>query len=155
MTEQEVLAQTLDATRALTKGYLKKLADADPMARPAMGDYRFNSKLWICAHLTWTEWYMILNLLKGEDAPYPWVEAFFYGSEGDPSDQWPTFEEVIATMDDVHQRSLEVIRSLESLDVEATMARFRWTDTYRNFIIHVIRHEGIHCGHLGWFGKMV
>lgn len=81
---------------------------------------------------------LVLHLMEGTEAPAPWLERFSYGSEGDPSDGWPSFEEVVEEMDEVHAMTLEAIKRQTNLDSEATLARFRWTDTYRNFIIHVI-----------------
>lgn len=118
-----------------------------------VGDKKLNSVYWICAHLVWSEWFLINYAMLGEEAHYPWVKDFEYGSSSEQQDGWPSFEEVRRVLDEYHEKTLEVMKNVSDIDAEVTLGP-KWTSPKRDINIHCIRHEGIHAGHLGWLAKL-
>jgi uncharacterized damage-inducible protein DinB len=84
----------------------------------------------------------------------PWLKHFEIGSSSEPRDEWPSMDVVLADMKRVHERALETIRSQEDLDAVAEGSFFGRSSTRRDILMHAIRHEGTHAGHLGWLCKL-
>jgi hypothetical protein len=60
-------------------------------------------------------------------------------------------------MNEVHEKSLAHVRNLEPVNLEQpNLAGFEFpgVKTVRDVIVHAIRHEGTHAGHLGWLCKL-
>jgi hypothetical protein len=154
MRNAELLADVFDHARQLTTWYLSKLDDLDPIHQFEVDGTRLNCKLWICAHLTWAEWGLVVQPLTGAEPPREWLRQFSFGSPSEPAETWPTFDDVRAAMDEVHAMAMEAIRAIDDVTEPMTATRLRWTDERRKIISHAIRHEGTHAGHLGWLAKL-
>ncbi|MEZ4823207.1 MAG: DinB family protein [Ignavibacteria bacterium] len=65
-------------------------------------------------------------------------------------------EEVLKTMDEVHEKALTVIKNQtdEQLDEDNLFGEsFGGSKSKRTLIIHAIRHEPMHIGQLSWILK--
>ncbi|MCX6141407.1 MAG: DinB family protein [Candidatus Kapabacteria bacterium] len=153
-TEQETVAEILDRTRKLTRFYLSKLTDIDPLAQVTVGDQKLNSITWICAHLTWAEHELVINALGAEPLPISWLDLFTYGTSSEPQDTWPSMETIRKDFDEVHAAALAAIRSQTDLSEPSQISMFGPTSLKRDIVYHAIRHEGTHAGHLGWLCKL-
>lgn len=153
-TEQEAVVEILDKSRKLTRFYLSKLADVDPLHQIPVGDHKLNCITWICAHLTWAEHQLVVLALGGEPLPIPWLAQFEFGTTSEPQDSWPSLDEIRSDFDRVHSAALDTIRAQHDLGELSQIELFGPTATKRDLVYHSIRHEGTHAGHLGWLCKL-
>ncbi len=155
MNQATLLADTLDFTRNLNKWYLSLLKETDMKQRFEVNGIQLNSAIWIVAHLTWAENFLVLQSTGGEADTTEWLTHFQLGSSY-RIDMLPDTKEVIQTMKRIHEKSLFHIQSLTDAQLdEPTLTGVSFgADTKRRVIQHAIRHEGTHSGHLGWLCKL-
>ncbi|HMQ69233.1 MAG TPA: DinB family protein [Ignavibacteria bacterium] len=154
--ESEILADVYEKVRDLSKFYLSSLSDIDIDKRIEADGIKFNSAYWIAAHLVWTEHSLILNGVAGDDMNIDWLNDYAYGCDPDKIKNKPPIEEVLKTMDEVHEKAVSVIRNHtdEQLDEDNLFGEsFSGSKSKRNLIIHAIRHEPMHIGQLSWILK--
>jgi len=155
-TQATLLAETLDQTRSLTRWYLSLLKTVDMKHRFEVNGALLNSPLWIAAHLCWAENSLILTSTGGKPSEEPWLNDFMLGAEYDVQ-SLPDTKIILDTMKNIHQASMEHLASLsdESLDEpNLTGLSFGTNNSKRMMIMHAIRHEGTHIGHLSWICKL-
>lgn len=159
MTEAQVLADTLDKTRDLTRFYLSNLKEVNPEEPIVVNGENINSLYWICAHLLWAENNLAIRMCGGESVAPEWAENFAIKSSGVlPADK-PDFKTLLQEMKRVHEAALQYIRTLttEQLNEENT-AQFHFGDgntSKRLMIQHCIRHEGTHLGQLSLIARIL
>ncbi len=159
MTTAEILAESMDETRNLTRFYLSKLKGEDMHRTFTIGDYTTNSPYWIIAHLTWGEHRLLVESLGHPTLDIPWLEKFAIGTT--PStDNLPSLEEVMAAFKAVHEHALLHLRSMTDPELEQENIlniNFGGKTTKKFIAMHTIRHEGTHCGQLSliaqFYGK--
>ncbi len=159
MTTANLLADTMDETRNLTRFYLGKLKGEDMHRTFTVGDYTTNSPYWIIAHLVWGEHMLLVESMGHPKLDIPWLGKFAIGTS--PStEELPPFEEVLATFKTVHEHALTHLRTMtdEQLDAENILGINFGGKTTKCFIaMHAIRHEGTHVGQLSliaqFYGK--
>jgi len=155
-TEAVILAETFDYVRKMTKHIAKYLKDIDKTKRIEANGFTFNSPLWIMAHLTWAEHSILIVGVGGKPMDIPWLEKVSIGTNPDDLIDLPSHEEIIQTMDIVHQTAMDTVKALtdEELDQPNTAPGFNPATTKRVVIQHAIRHEPMHAGHLSWLAKL-
>ena len=142
--------------RGLSIFYLSNLSKIDIDKRIEADGIKYNSAYWIAAHLVWTEHSLILNGIAGEDMKIDWLNDYAYGCDPDKIKNKPPIEEVLKTMDEVHEKALSVIKNQtdEQLDEDNLFGEsFGGSKSKRTLIIHAIRHEPMHIGQLSWILK--
>lgn len=159
MTESQILAGLLDNARDLTRFYLSKLKEVNPHHQFVIeGSVQLNSYFWILGHLTWAENLLVLHVLGYSQLEvYPWLDRFRLGSMDGEKDGMPEFMVVLDAFKKVHALAIEKLSSapLEELDLESSLAfNFGRGNSVREIIKHAIRHESVHCGHLGLICKV-
>ena len=157
MKEPEILAQVLDNTRYLTKMYLFREKDIDKEKRFQINNFTTCSIHWIIAHLAWAENYLILKSVGKTGSGKGWFEHFEIGTEYPDKLNFPPFEETLETFNDIHEQSIKLLQELNEEELDKpnhTRLKFGTDDSKRIIINHCIRHEGVHCGHLGWLLRM-
>jgi len=155
--ETQTLVEMLELTRALTKFYLKKLAGQDLYKVFEIEGKQLNSILWLIAHMTVSENWLLLVCTGGEKVNIPWARQFGLGSKIPNIEDYPPAEEIMEMFEIVHQKSIEYIRSLSDIDLAKPTTNeidFGGEDSVRAIIKHSIRHEGTHTGHLSWLCKL-
>lgn len=155
--ECEVLAHVIDKTRQLSLLYLGKLKDCDPYRTYTAEGVTLNSILWEKAHLAVTENWLLLRSTGGPAVKIPWARQFGLGSSIPTKEECPPLDEVDALFNEVHTSAVAHISGLplELLDqINTTGFEFAGEKTIRSVIVHAIRHEGTHAGHLGWLCKL-
>lgn len=155
--ECEVLAHVVDKTRQLSLLYLGKLKDCDPYRTYQAEGVTLNSILWLKAHLAVTENWLLLRSTGGPSVKIPWARQFGLGSAIPAKEEYPPLDEVNAIFNEVHAASVAHVSSLpeEMLgQINTTGFEFAGENTIRSVIVHGIRHEGTHAGHLGWLCKL-
>ena len=87
----------------------------------------------------------------------PWVEKFSIGTTPPNDPDLPNFEEVMKTLDEVHQRAMKIIKSLTNEQLDEPNAHnisFGGVNSKRAIIKHAICHEPMHIGQISWILKM-
>lgn len=158
MTEAEVLADTLDKTRALTKFYLSNLKEVNPVEPITINGENLNSLYWICAHLLWAEDYLAIKMTGGTSIAPEWVKHFSIKSSGELPAERPDFKTVLTEMKKVHEASIQHIKTLSSEQLnEENPFGFHFGDgntTKRMMLQHCIRHEGTHLGQISLIARI-
>ncbi|MFN3917770.1 MAG: DinB family protein [Flavobacteriales bacterium] len=156
-TESLILADVMDKTRQVSLFYFSQLQGKDLHKIFDSEGIKLNNAFWIIAHLAVTENFLLLRSTGGEIIKFGWAKQFGIGSTVPEKADCPPLKEVLETSQLVHQRSIDHIRSLTDEDLNkptSTGVNFGGEDTVRSIIIHAIRHEGIHSGHLSWLCKL-
>lgn len=156
-TESIVLADVMNKTRQLTSLYLNLLKNADPYQVYEVDGKKLNSILWIKAHLSVTENWLLLRSTGAEAVRIPWAKQFGIGSVVPAKEEYPAIDEIDAVFNDVHQKAISHVSAIpdDKLElVNTTGFEFAGENSTRSVIIHAIRHEGTHSGHLGWLCKL-
>jgi len=155
-TEAQILAETYDFSRGLTKFYMSKLDVLDLDKKIEVNGVQVNDAHWIAAHLVWTEHFL---LIKGMGLPamdIPWMEQYGFGSKPSEIKDKPEYKEIIERLEEVHSKAMENLNSLTDEQLDETNginANFGGVNNKRNVIKHAIRHEPMHTGQLSWILK--
>ncbi|MFN8310338.1 MAG: DinB family protein [Chitinophagales bacterium] len=155
--ETEVLADMLDKARQLSLFFISNLKTVDPSKRIVCGDMEFNSIYWLTAHLIWAEHMLVISATGGKIEVPEWLSHYELGSGGLAHEQPIPYKELLQLMKDLHIKVLEYIRNFpeEQLDADNPSGmQFGPDRSNRMMIMHAIRHEGTHGGHLSWIAKM-
>jgi hypothetical protein len=156
-TEATVLAHVMNKTRDLTQLYLGILSDVDLHKSFEVDGKKFNNVFWIMAHLPVIENYLLLRSIGGEPLKIPWARQFGLGSVLSEKEDSPPVSEVKEVMEEVHSRAIKHIEGLSDSFLNepgTTSFEFFGEKSVRSIIVHAIRHEGTHAGHLGWLCKL-
>lgn len=155
-TEAQILAHTMDKTREYTRSYLDPLLEHDLHRTFVCEGYQLNTAYWLLAHITITQNGLLLMATGGPFEKFSWAKHFSRGMKGLPSTECPPVQEVLETFDRIHLKALAHIGTLPDTALEGPnltgIARIG-TST-RDVIIHAIRHEALHTGHLSWLCKL-
>ena len=156
-TETQTLIETLELSRDLTKYYLKNLKGQDVYKVFEAEGKRLNNVLWLIAHITVSENWLLLVCTGGEKVDIPWARQFGLGSEVPKKEDYPPIAEIMQKFEEVHNKSIEFISQLTDEDLGKPTTNgidFGGEDSVRAIIKHAIRHEASHAGHLGWLCKL-
>ena len=154
--ESEILADVYEKVRGLSKMFISGLKDVDINKRLEIDNIKFNSAYWIVAHLVWTEHFLLVEGVGGENMKIDWLDEYAYGTDPDSVKTKPPYEEILKKLDEVHAKAVEIIKGLsdEQLDEDNLIgANFGGSKAKRNVITHAIRHEPMHIGQISWILK--
>ena len=156
-TEANILVETFESVRNLSRYYLSNLKDIDVYRKIELDGKTFNSPYWITAHLVWTEHNLLYEAMCGEKMQIEWLEKFSRGSEPPVEKEFPEFQIILKTLDEVHAKAMKLIASLsdEQLDEPNALGySFGGVNSRRAVIKHAIRHEPMHIGQISWYLKL-
>jgi len=156
-TETQTLVETLELSRGLTKYYLSHLKGKDVHHQFEVNSVKLNSILWLIAHITVSENWLLLVCTGGERVRIPWARQFGLGSEVPKKEDCPDFKEVLHYFKQVHQTAMAHVSQLTDKDLgklTTNNTTFGGEDSVRAIVKHAIRHECVHAGHLGWLCKL-
>lgn len=155
--EALILSDTFQKTRDLTRWYLSLLKESDPYMRWEINGTRLNSIIWLASHITWAENFLILRGTGGEPVTIDWLDHYNIKSTGDVHHANHDMKIVMATMKEVHEKTMAHVITLsdETMDAENIHGfGFGGIKTNRILVQHAIRHEAMHTGHLSWLCKI-
>jgi len=158
-TEQQILAQSMDMARHLTLSYYRLLRDKDIEKQFKCDGVKLNSAYWIMGHLAVSQNYLVLKMTGAEIIRFPWAKPFGMGGAmpAEGSEERVDISEILSILNQVHDRCLTHIVALttKQLDmaVETNLPIGR-EKTARGVLMHAIRHEASHAGHLSWLCKL-
>lgn len=146
----------MDQTRKLCRYYISRLQGVDVLKEFEAEGTKLNCVLWIIAHITWAQHALLLKTLDGPGVDIAWMRHFRTNSTSSPQPDWPSLNEVLQTMQQVHETAMKFVSSLDDkvLEEPAYIKATDWNTDKRHVIMHAIRHEGIHIGHLTWLCKL-
>ncbi|MCY7363507.1 MAG: DinB family protein [Ignavibacteria bacterium] len=156
MNQSELLAEALNSVRNLTKFYFSKINPEDLEIQMEVDGIKFNSPKWLAAHLAWTENFLLLQGIGGKTSEVKWLEEYGFGSNPDELKSEISFEEIMKTLDEIHNDAINHLISLSDEQLEEKNligANFGGKDTIKAVVIHAIRHEPMHTGQISWFLK--
>lgn len=160
MTVAEALALEIDDTRAWTLRLLEDLAGDEWYFQPAEG---LAHPLWICGHLAVAQHLLIhVRCLNQPFLDESFAAAFPIGGPVPARDQaeYPDVGTVRATMDEVHARTIEAVRSMsDALLAEPAWGRDGQPHPHyrdkRGAVAHCSRHEAFHAGQLALIRRLL
>jgi len=156
-TECNILADTFESVRSLTKSFLSMVDEAQINDTPVFNGVELNSPYWITAHLAWAEGFLILNTLGGEQSDkYDWLNEYGFGTKPADIKIRPPYSEVIKALDDIHVAAMKKLRGTEDSFLNEKNKfgmSFDGKNDNRIAVQHAIRHEPMHIGQLTWFMK--
>lgn len=157
MSTAKLLLHTFNETRSLTSFYFNKIKDANINLNLDVNGIQLNSPKWIMAHLTWAEHFLLLEALGSEKMEIDWFSKVSFGSSMCNDDDLPDIENIIDTMNKIHEATQVFAGAItdEMLEEKNSLGlKFGPNENKKYMLIHAIRHEGIHAGHLGWLCKI-
>jgi uncharacterized damage-inducible protein DinB len=157
MTQAQLLAAIFDGSRQMSLQTFDKIKHLDIYKEFQVEDKKLNSAYWILGHLPVTENYLLLRSTGGEIEKFGWAKPFGLGGAMPEANDRVSVEEIMKTMDVVHQKAMKHISSLtdEQLAQPNTGGMKFGDGSVRDIIIHAIKHEASHAGHLGWVSKLL
>jgi hypothetical protein len=157
MTAAQLLLQTYNETRSLSNYYFNKLKDNDLGRSYEVNGVPLNYVKWIMAHLVWAENFLILQAVCGEKISNEWMEKVAFGAPMCAPEELPGIDTILAEMKKVHEAVNDRLSKMsnEKLEEKNELGlKFGPNENKRFLLIHAIRHEGTHAGHLGWLYKI-
>ncbi len=152
-----LLVEIIESTRKITKYYLKNLASVDPTLDLKVDDVTLHSVNWTVCHLTWAQNALLLESLGNNAFRQDWFSKVSIGSEFALSSVLPAYQSNLEVFHLIHSASIEAVSKLEDTDLlnkSEIQLPFSKESTIKDSILHFIRHESIHAGHLSWLAKL-
>ena len=153
----DILTEAIEESRNLTLFYLSKLGGKDFYKEFESEGTKLNSVAYVVAHLTWAEEFLVLRAITGEGAGISWTDNFRIGGARPPIESYPSFNEILNGFQEVHLKAMDVLTRLTDEELEQTNKinlRFQKGDNIKVCLLHHIRHEASHAGHLSWLCKL-
>lgn len=155
--ESQTLANVLNKTRDITNLYLKLLEKTDWHKTYESEGTKLNTVFWLAAHISITQNFLALRCTGGEKITLPYARQFGLGSTPSTAEDSPSKEEMLSNLNLIHEKSINHVASLDPSfldEVNPTGFEFLGENSVRSMIVHAIRHENLHAGHLGWLCKL-
>ena len=160
MNVAEALALEIDGTRDWTLRLLADITGDDWFCQPAPG---LAHPLWICGHLAVAQHLLIhVRCLNQPFLDESFAAAFPIGRPVPAPDEadYPDPQTVRRTMDDVHARTLEAVRSMsDALLAEPAFGKDGQPHPHyrdkRGAVAHCSRHEAFHAGQLALIRRLL
>lgn len=157
MTAIQLLADTFNEARNITRFYLSKLKEKDPLQVFTVNDVRLNSAYWLTAHLAWAEHFLLLQGTGSTLALPEFLKDYGIRSNGEVPAEAPDYKTILHAFNSQHELTMEHLRSLPDTVLQQANPlgiTFGTSNTIQMIIQHAIRHEGTHAGHIGWLCKL-
>ena len=154
----KTIAEQMDQTREMTRFYLSQLKAADPYEIHTIKNKKVNPIIWEIGHLTVTQNWLVMYLCKGPSERISWAKTFGMGSSPSANkEDYPPYDEVWNMFKHIHQKSIHFVSELSDEELLKTTDKdlfFLRNNSYKDAIMHSIRHEGIHAGCISWHCKI-
>ena len=155
--EASRLVDFFESARKITMYYFNKLKDVGYDRVPVADGVALNSAKWIMAHLVWTENFLLLQGLGGEQVTFPWFSKVAFGTPLAKPEELPPIEEILEGMKQVHEAAIAHLQTLtdeQLLEPNLNGMSFSGDNSKRFLVLHACRHESGHAGQLGWHCKI-
>ena len=156
--ESKFIANQIDNTRELTRFYLSKLKDVDVYKSFEFNGIKLNPIIWEVGHLAVSQNWLVLYLGLGDAERIPWANQFAWGTiPPNNKADYPTYKEIWDTFKRIHVKSIKYVENLSDDTLKIPLKKdvpFTNVNIVKSALMHSIRHEGIHAGHLSWHCKL-
>ena len=154
----KTIAEQMNQTREMTRFYLSQLKEADSYEIHTIKNKKVNPIIWEIGHLTVTQNWLVMYLCKGPAERISWAKTFGMGSSPTSNkEDYPPYDEVWNMFKHIHEKSIDFVSALSNDDLNKPIDKdlfFLRNNTYKDAIMHSIRHEGIHAGYLSLHCKL-
>ena len=160
MTQSELLAEQLDATRAWTLKLIADLKGDDWTFQPAP---ELGHALWLCGHVACSQHLLIhVRCVGGGVLEESFTRHFPIGGavKSAKNYSYPPVQTVLATMEEVHRKTLAAVRKMsDSLLAEPAFGGDgKLHPHYRDkcgVVAHCNRHEAFHAGQIATIRRLL
>lgn len=157
MNEARILADLMDHAHTMTLQQVERLQQHDLHQRFSVNGMELNSPFWILAHLAVSENWLILKGTNGPFQKFSWAKQFTLGATPPAPAECPPFEEIMSTLDRIHQLAVDHVAGLSNGDLTSphlALMKLDGDNDMRAVIHHHIRHMNMHNGQLAWLCKL-
>lgn len=154
--EAQVLKKMIEFQHNLTIWYLSLLKETDVTKCFEFEDKKINNLYWVVAHLAHSEDFLLSVALGKAGHNYAWLKRYEIGGSQDISPK-VSYKELIEVSKEIHQKCMKNLDEMtdEELNKDNMLGlNFAGDFSKRAIIMHQIRHEGIHAGHLSLLCKL-
>jgi len=151
------LTEMFQLSRNISNYYFNEIKDEDPHRIFKVDAVPLNNVYWLIGHLANSEEALISQQIGIKDLNTDWLPMFDYGTSVPKKGDGPPFGEIIEHYELIHNNTLKKLPLFndEKLDDPSpTGFKIGRLETVGHSIMHAIRHEGCHAGHLGWLMKL-
>ncbi|MEK6674532.1 MAG: DinB family protein [Planctomycetota bacterium] len=160
MTQQELLADQIENTRAWTKALIVDLKGDDWCFQPGPG---LAHGLFLCGHLAVAQDFLIHTRCLGKPLlENSYTDHFKIGGPvwSTKEHKYPAIQDILSTMDDVHRKTIVAIRAMSDsiLTEPAFSGDGKPHPYYRDkcgAIGHCSRHEAFHAGQIATIRRLL
>lgn len=161
MSIAEILAAQIDETREWTHRLIADLEGDDWTFQPAPG---LAHPLWLCGHLAVSQDTLVhQRCLQSSVLTHDFIQHFPIGGpvKGAKEHTYPPVDTVLATMQDVHVRTLAAVRGMSAAllaepcyaaDGKSIHPHYR---DKRGAVSHCSRHEAFHAGQIAMIRRLL
>jgi hypothetical protein len=155
-TQAQTLTETFEFARKLSLSYFEKLKEKDIYREFEVDGKKLNSVYWLMGHLAVTENYLLLKSTGGEIVRFAWARPFGLGGAMPAEAERVPMNEIMKTLNEVHEKAIKHIAHLTDEQLaEPVKGDLKFGDgSIKAIMMHAIRHEASHAGHLGWLCKL-
>ena len=152
------LRDMMNATRNIATGYIKKLEGKDVRQSFEVNGVQLNSAYWLFGHMAWAQNNLIIRSFGGPNPEVKWLKHFGIGkTHQEALNNGPSWEELVEGFHKVHEVAMNHLSTLNDATLEEDNL-LNWEVMHSKSkgatLMHHIRHEGMHVGHLGWIAKL-
>lgn len=155
-TKIKTLKKIIEFQHNLTVWYLSLLKETDVDRCFEFEGARINSLYWITAHLANSEDLLLLKALGKNGHQYEWLKQYSLGSSQDIKKEVP-YKELVKIAKEIHINCMQNLDEMTDVDLKKDNnlgITFNGDSSKLTIIMHQIRHEGLHTGHLSLLCKL-
>jgi len=152
MESKELIKMNLDMGFGMTLQMVGDMKDSATVFPSPKGGCH---PLWLLGHLAYSEGTMLQQFMLGEENPLAeWKEIFADGTEPSAdASKYPPFDEVLAKLQETHQKSVELLESFSEADLDTPSKGCpeqyqAYFGTYRQCFSMIAAHCMMHRGQL-------
>lgn len=152
----QVLIETIESVHGMVVWYSSFLKDTDKDKCFEINGKKLNSLYWLVAHIANTEDELLMKALGQKGHQYKWLSEYTFGSAQNIEGQ-VSYKELVAIAKQIHIDCINFLKTLSDEDLEndnVLNISFGNSKSFKTIIMHHIRHEGVHAGHLSLLCKL-
>lgn len=154
--ETKILKNIIEFQHNLMVWYLSLLKETDVDKCFELEGVKINSLYWITAHLANAEDALLMKALGKEGHQYEWLKKYSLGSSQDIKKE-VSYEELVRIAKEIHiacMNNLDEMTDAELNKDNSLGITFMGDSSIRTIIMHHLRHQGVHTGHLSLLCKL-
>lgn len=150
------LKEVIEFQHQLTVWYASLLKNTDPNKCFEIEGKKMNSLYWIVAHLANSEDGLLAKALGKKGNELKWLKKYKLGASQDIPNE-VSYAELVSIAKKIHENCMKILDELTDEDLKKDNSlgfTFAGDQSIHAIIMHHIRHEGVHTGHLSILCKL-